>query len=166
MKSVQIIGIGLEASSGAPIVLLREDDPPHRVLPIIVGGAEAASIAVGMSDGPPARPLTHDLLAALVESLGGHVDHIEVTGLRDGAFIAEVALSGPTGDQRVDTRPSDAIALALRVDAPLRVADEVLDEAGTVLPDGDVADVAPERIEAELDEFRIFLDDVEPGDFA
>jgi bifunctional DNase/RNase len=162
MKTVQIIGIGLEASSGAPMVLLREDDAPHRVLPIFVGGAEAASIAIGLSDAPSPRPLTHDLLATLVESLGGHVDHIEVTGLHNGTFIAEVALSGPTGDQRVDTRPSDAIALALRVDAPLRVADEVMDEAGTTLP---IDDVDPEEIEAELDEFRNFLDEVDPDDF-
>src|SRR5687767_14800312 len=122
MRSVDLVGITVEASSGAPLVVLREHDAPHRLLPIFIGETEAASIAIAVAGMTPPRPLSHDLMAELVEMFHGRVDAVEVTELRDGSFIAELAVHGPDGDRRFDTRPSDAIALAVRLGAPLFVS--------------------------------------------
>jgi bifunctional DNase/RNase len=157
----------VEASSGVPLVVLREDDAPHRLLPIFVGGPEAAAIAVAMSGQPSPRPLTHDLMAALVTSLDGQLDSVEVTELREGSYLATLSMHGPAGEQRLDTRPSDAIALAVRLGAPLYVADEVLDEAGTLPPtEGDEAVMDDASIDQTVEEFRAFLDDIDPSQFA
>lgn len=159
---MQILGVHVEATSGTPLILLREDDSPQRVLPIFVGHMEAAAIAVALDGQAPPRPLTHDVMAELVLSLDARVDRVEVTGLRDGTFVAELAVTGPGGERRLDARPSDAIALALRVGAPTFVSDEVLDEAGTVL----VEELDQEAIDAEVTEFRSLLDGLSPADFA
>lgn len=159
MRPVDLVGIQLDTSGS--VLVLREHDAPHRLLPIVVGGAEATSIAIAASGQEAPRPLSHDLMAALVETLDGHLDAVEVIDLRDGTFIANLALTGPAGERRVDTRPSDAIALAVRLHAPLFVSEHVLDEAGT-LPNVELDD---EAIEAELREFHQFLADVDPSDF-
>lgn len=174
MKLVDLVGLHVDATSGAPLVLLREHDAPHRVLPIYVGGSEAASIAVALSGQVAPRPLTHDLMASLVHSLDAHVDAVEVTDLRDGSFLAAIALHGPAGDHRLETRPSDAIALAVRLGTPLFVSDEVLDEAGGVMtetPDDEPDAATPEPLDEEaideaVAEFREFLDDLDPAAFA
>jgi hypothetical protein len=143
-------------------VLLREHDEPHRVLPIFVGGPEAAAIALALGDERPPRPLTHDLLAEMVATLDVEVERVEVTALRDGTFFAELAVRGPTGSRRVDSRPSDAIALAVRLDAPLYASPEVLDEAGAILT------YSPDEatIEQEVEQFRSTLEGIDPADFA
>ena len=169
MSLVDLIGIHIEAQSGAPLVLLREHDAPHRYLPVFIGDAEAAAIAFAVAGEAPPRPLTHDVMAALVESLGGRVDSVEITELRDGTFFAHVAVSGPAGGQRLDSRPSDAIALAVRFGAPVFVSDEVLDIAGT-LPeenpdDDDHIVVDAEAVEEEVERFRALLEQLEPVDF-
>lgn len=169
MKLVDLVGLHIEATSGAPLVLLREHDAPHRVLPIFVGGPEAASIAVALSGQAAPRPLTHDLMASLVQSLDAHIDAVEVTDLRDGAFLAAISVNGPAGGHRLDTRPSDAIALAVRLGTPLFVSDDVLDEAGTVLAEaGTVLDEVPdeEAIDEAVAEFRAFLDELDPAALA
>ncbi len=166
MHLVDILGIHLESTTGAPVVLLQEHDAPHRYLPVFLGDTEAAAIAFAVSGQAPARPLTHDLMAQLVDQLGAHVDAVEITDLREGTFIARLTLTGPTGHLALDTRPSDAIALAVRVDAPVYVDDEVLAAAGTLphTDDTDEADASPlleltgEQIEHELDRFRAELD--------
>lgn len=162
MKLVDIVGLHLEAASGAPLILLREHDAPHRVLPIFIGVPEAAAIYMAVSGQTPPRPFTHDVMAALVESLDARVERVEVTDLHDGTFVAELAVRGPSGGRRLDNRPSDAIALAVRVDAPLYVSDAVLDEAGTLLigVPGDAA------IDEEVARFRSLLDQLDPADFA
>ncbi len=171
MKRVELVGLHLEGTTGTPLVLLREDDAPHRILPIFVGASEAVAIAVALGGEQPQRPLTHDVMAALVQQLDARVDALEVTELSDGAFVASLALTGPHGQQRVDTRPSDGIALAMRVGAPLFVSEAVLDEAGAVVADdldGDLDDDAldEETIDEAVAEFRTFLDDLDPADFA
>jgi uncharacterized protein len=164
MKLVDLLGLHLEEASGTPLVLLREHDAPHRVLPIFVGGSEAAAIAVALSGQSPPRPLTHDVMATLVERLGGHAQAVEVTELRDGAFLAELSISSASGDQRLDLRPSDGIALAVRMGIPVFVSDLVLDEAGAVVPDTD--DVPTEdEIDEAVAEFRQLLDDLDAADF-
>jgi bifunctional DNase/RNase len=161
MREVELAALAVEASSGAPLVVLREQDEPHRLLTLFIGVPEAAAIAFGVSGETPPRPLTHDLTAALVESLGGHLDAVEVTELRDGSYVAALAVRGPAGEHRLDTRPSDGIALAVRLGAPMFVAEAVLDEAGT-LPE---AEIDEDAIDAAVDEFRSFLDDVDPAEF-
>jgi len=153
--------------------VLQETDAPHRSIPIFIGGTEAAAIGLALAGETPDRPLTHDVMAELVELLHARVDRVDVTELRDGAFLAEMTVSGPGGDQRLDTRPSDAIALALRLDAPLYVSDDVLEAAGSVFElatddaitddDDDVLD--DDAIDAAVAAFRAELDDVDPASF-
>jgi uncharacterized protein len=167
MRPVDVLGVNVEVPNGAPFVLLREHDAPNRVLPISVGAPEALAIGLALSNTSPPRPLTHDLVVALLDHLHAHVDHVEVTALLDGTFHAELALQGPAGERRIDSRPSDAIALALRVDAPVFASEDVLDEAGTipsVVTDADAVD--EEAIEAEVARFRTLLDDLEPDQLA
>jgi hypothetical protein len=161
MIPVEVLGLQLEARTGAPVVLLRELAEPHRVLPVFIGQPEARSIALGMEGITAPRPMTHDLMVNLLGEIQIRVDRVEVTELREGTFFAEIALTGEQGTVRISSRPSDAIALAVRVKAPMFAAEAVLEEAGTVVADGDEA----ERIEEELAEFREFLDDLDPSDF-
>ena len=173
MRQVEIAGIALEATSGAPLVVLQETDEPYRTVPIFVGGPEAASIGLALAGETPDRPLTHDLMADLVELFQARLDRVDVTELRDGAFLAEMTVSGPAGDRRLDTRPSDAIALALRLDAPLYVSDQLLEMADFAIEltddddatsdDIDVLD--DEAIDAAVAAFRAELDDVDPASF-
>ena len=160
VKPVDVVGVSLEAGSGAPVVLLREHDVPRRVLPIFVGPTEATAIALALSDRLPPRPLTHDLLAMLIETLDARVERVEVTELRDATFFAELAVSGPTGERRLDSRPSDAIALAVRVHAPLFVSGVVLDQAGATLAER----LDEESIDEAVAQFRSALDTLDPAD--
>lgn len=160
VKQVELIALTVEAESHAPLVLLRERDEPRRVLPIFVGPVEATAIALALGDESPPRPLTHDLMVTLVETAQARVERVEVTELRDGTFLAELAVSGPAGVRRVDSRPSDAIALAVRVDAPLYVAGAVLEEAGAVL--AEALDEA--AIDEEVDRFRSALEAIDDPD--
>jgi bifunctional DNase/RNase len=153
VKLVDLVGLHIESTSGAPLVLLREHEAPFRVVPIFVGAPEAVAIAAGMNGEVPGRPMTHDVMAGLIETLDAHVVAVEVTGLRNGAFLAELAVDGPHGARRVDSRPSDAIALAVRTGAPLFVADAVLEAAGSLI------------IEANDDEAVLLVEStaLEPG---
>jgi uncharacterized protein len=162
MLLVELVSVQMDPNTGVSMLVLREHDAPNRLLPIIVGGAEAASIAIAASGQKPPRPMTHDLMATLVERLDAHLDAVEVTELLDGSFRADLAVSGPSGEQRLETRPSDAIALAIRLHAPLFVSEQVLDEAGTV----PVIEFDEGEIDAEVDEFREFLEGLDPADFA
>jgi bifunctional DNase/RNase len=162
MKSLDVLGISVEAGDHGPLVLLREQEAPHRVLPITIGEPEAVAIAVALAHDAPPRPLTHDLLAVLIESLDAQVTQVEVTEVREGTFVAQLSLRGRTGSVTIDSRPSDAIALALRVEAPVFASDAVMDQAGAVLS---VVNGDDTEIEEEVDEFRSFLDQIDPADF-
>lgn len=176
MRAVDLVGVQVEEHG--VVVLLRERDEPHRILPIVVGGLEATAIVLGVTDTATPRPLTHDLLAALVDHFGARLDRVEVTELEGSTFHADLVLDEAGGASRVDARPSDAIALAIRAHAPLFVSDEVLDVAGAEVPDEapeareaiEASEPAepldPEAIETEVDEFRAFLTDLDPDDFA
>ena len=93
MKLVDLVGLHVEAASGAPLVLLREHDEPHRVLPIFIGTPEAAAIAIALGGGQPPRPLTHDLMATLVDTLGASVESVELTEVHEGTFVAALFVS-------------------------------------------------------------------------
>lgn len=172
MRRVDITGIALEANTGAPLVVLREQDEPHRLLPIFIGAPEASAIAIAAAGQKPPVPLVHDVMVALVKSLDGRIEAIEVTDLHEGTFLATINLAGPGGTRRVGSRPSDALAVAVRTGAPVFVSEAVLDEAGALPgPDEAVAEgpeepaLDPAAIDAEVDSFRSFLDDLDPADF-
>ena len=155
MKRVEVLGVRVEMPSNQPIVLLREVDG-ERYLPIWIGANEATAIAYVQQGVVPPRPLTHDLLKDVIEGLGRSLVGVHITRLEDGVFYAELDLGAGAV---VSARPSDAIALALRTASPVDVADEVLDEAGVLIPEegGDEED--------EVERFREFLDQVTPEDF-
>ncbi len=162
MIRVHVLGVALDAS-GQHIVLLEPlegESGEGRVLPIWIGSQEATSIVIAVEGARAPRPLSHDLITTLFEALDARVERVEVTRLDEGTFYAELTIVTPTGTQVLDSRPSDAIALAVRADAQLLVAEEVLDEAGVP---ADMVDLA--RDEEKLDEFRKFLDTVDPEDF-
>lgn len=152
MKPVEVLGVRVEMPSNQPIVLLRELEG-ERYLPIWIGAAEATAIAYVQQGVVPPRPLTHDLLTDVIAALGRSLEEVRITRLEDGVFYAELHLGEGAV---VSARPSDAIALALRTSTPIFVAEEVLDEAGVVIPDAE---------EDEVERFREFLDQVTPEDF-
>lgn len=156
MLELEVVGVRVEMPSNNPIVLLRERDG-GRYLPIWVGAVEATAIAYAQQGIVPPRPLTHDLLKDILAALGVSVAEVRITALEDGVFYAVLVFSNGT---EVSARPSDAIALALRVDAPIRGADEVMDAAGIDIPDDE-----PAPAEDQVEEFRAFLDQVSPEDF-
>ena len=152
------MGVRVEMPSNNPIVLLR-DRESGRYLPIWVGAVEATAIAYAQQGIVPPRPLTHDLLRDILQTLGATLTEVRITALEDGVFYASLVFADGT---EVSARPSDAIALALRTESPIRGAQEVLEEAGIDLPDEDAEPVADEE---QVKEFREFLDHVSPEDF-
>jgi uncharacterized protein len=149
-----------ERPTRTPVVILREVAGQRRVLPIFIGVPEAQAIALTMQNIETPRPMTHDLMKNLLDEVGAHVERITVTELREGTFFAEIVISAQGEVRTVSSRPSDAIALAIRIGSPIFAEDEVLDEAGRV--------EQPDEEEAEqvVEQFRDFIDHVNPEDFA
>jgi uncharacterized protein len=156
VRDLEVVGVRVEMPSNNPIVLLREREGV-RYLPIWVGAVEATAIAYAQQGIVPPRPLTHDLLRDILAALQVSVAEVRITALEDGVFYAVLVFSNGV---EVSARPSDAIALALRVDAPIRGAEEVLDAAGIELPEDE-----PAEDEDQVEKFREFLDQVSPEDF-
>jgi len=156
---MELIGVRVELPSHQPIVLLRETSGRHRVLPIFIGPPEATAIALALDGVETPRPMTHDLLKSLLDELGASVDKIVVTDLVESTFYAVIHLHAAEVSHEISSRPSDAIALAVRVGSPIFAEEAVLDEAGQVVEE-------EEDSEAVVDEFRQFLDNVNPDDFA
>jgi bifunctional DNase/RNase len=127
---VEILGLSTSSSSGGAYALVLGDSEGGRRLPIIIGAFEAQAIALELEKIQPPRPMTHDLLRDLLEQVGGEVVAVVISELRDGTFYARVRFVHEGEERELDSRPSDAVALAVRVDAPIFVSDEVLSEAG------------------------------------
>ncbi|WP_419919591.1 bifunctional nuclease family protein [Candidatus Poriferisocius sp.] len=164
MNEMELIGVRIEMPSNAPIVLLRETGGVGRLLPIFIGGAEAQAIALAMEEVETPRPMTHDLFKNVLDDLGVRLERIVVTELQDRTFYAQLELAGDNGTCRVSCRPSDAVALAVRTGAPIFASESVLEVAGhTVAPEGEEGEGPPP--EEVLDQFREFLDQVNPEDF-
>jgi bifunctional DNase/RNase len=157
-----VTGVRMELPSNTPIVLLKEQTGA-RYLPIWVGAVEAMAITSALEGVTPPRPLTHDLLRVVVESLGATLDRIVVTDLRNNVYYAELILRIDGREVVVSSRPSDAIALSVRTGAPVFANVGVLDEAGIELQDESEPDedAAAEEIEA----FRMALEDLTIEDF-
>jgi len=165
MVEVRVAGVALDTSGQHVILLQPVDVVPgrSRLLPIWIGPMEATAIMVAIEGAATPRPLTHDLLRTVLETLGATVERVEVTRIDDGTFYAEITVRAGGSIQRLDARPSDAIALACRTSSPIFVADDVLAEAGVE----DVISEAEAETEAEVDveEFSRFIEHVDPEDF-
>jgi bifunctional DNase/RNase len=156
---LSLIGVRVEVPTNQPIVLLREDDGT-RFLPIFIGSPEATAIVYALQGMETPRPMTHDLFKTVLDGMAVKLDRVEITALHDGTFYAEIEFDRDGTKSRISSRPSDAIALAVRFGAEVPIfADEaVLDEAGVLFE--------ADEEEHEVEQFREFLDNVTPEDFA
>jgi len=121
--------MALDETSQAPILILK-NEAEAQVLPIWIGAVEAMSITMALNKIPFPRPMTHDLLLSSIKTLGGLVNQVQVTDIEDGTFFAELVVLQDGKEHRIDCRPSDAIALAVRADTPIFVNPEVIKTAG------------------------------------
>lgn len=158
---VKVRGLMMDERTKSPIVILQEEEG-ERILPIWIGEAEARAIGVILARETLERPLTHDLIASLLGSLGATVVSVVITDLRENTFFAEIQLDRAGERILIDARPSDSLAMALRSDAAVFVEEHVLNNAHG---QGWTAKV-PTKTEAEkAEELRKFLEDMDPGDF-
>ena len=159
MIRLSLIGVRVEVPTNQPIVLLREEGGT-RFLPIFIGSPEATAIVYALQGMETPRPMTHDLFKTVLDGLAVKLDRVEITALHDGTFYAEIEFDRDGTKSRISSRPSDAIALAVRFGAEVPIfADEaVLDEAGVLFE--------ADEEEHEVEQFREFLDNITPEDFA
>ena len=156
MRRMTLAGVRVELPTNQPIVLLKEDEG-ERYLPIWIGAAEAAAIAFALQGVVTPRPMTHDLMKNLLDEVGAEVQRIEITELREGTYYANISMRMNGNAYEISARPSDAIALAVRVEAPIFADEEVLTDASILIPSDE---------EDEVEKFREFLESVNPEDFA
>ena len=164
MVHVRIASLAMDPNTTQPVIVLKPlaEEPGHgRLLPIWIGHPEATAILLALEGAQPPRPLSHDLMKSLLESLDSYVERVEITRVESGTFFATITVRAEERSIMVDARPSDSIALAIRMNAPIFVAEEVLESAS--VPDD--FGVAEQDEESQLAEFREFLDAVDPEDF-
>ena len=159
MIRLSLVGVRVEVPSNQPIVLLRENEG-QRYLPIFIGQPEATAIVYALQGTETPRPMTHDLFKNVLEELTARIDRIVITELKEGTFYAELEVLLAGNRHRISSRPSDAIALAVRYEEPVPIfaADSVIEEAGVVFESDDE--------EEQVEQFREFLERVRPEDFA
>ena len=162
MYEMLIYGVSFDLVGKQPIVLLKTADG-NKFLPIWIGHPEAAAILMRLQSQAPPRPMTHDLLSDVLDQLGAQIIRITVTELRENTFYAQITLQQDGSEIEVDSRPSDAIALAIRAEAPIFAADRVIEESAIEF-EGEEID--QERLDDEVAKFRNFLDEVTPDQFA
>lgn len=161
MIELELVGVRVELPSNTPVVVLRELGGRKRQLSIFIGGPEATAIAFAMEGVDTPRPLTHDLFCNVLGELATTLERVVITELRDTTYYATLHLTASGHVKEVSSRPSDGIALAVRAGCPIFAEEDVLDEAGFI----EEADV-DESPEAVVEEFRQFIDNVSPEDFA
>ena len=157
---MSIYGINLDLFSSSPIVILKVEDE-NRYLPIWIGQPEARSILMKLQNQDFSRPLTHDLAVNLVAELGGSMEKVTVTELRDSTFFAVISVEIDGRTVEIDSRPSDAIALAVRAGAEIFAADDVIEEAAVVFEEA--MEETPE--DEVVDKFKDWMKNVSPEDF-
>jgi bifunctional DNase/RNase len=170
VREMSVYGVSFDMVGKQPIVLLKTQDG-NKFLPIWIGHPEAAAILMKLQGSAPPRPMTHDLLTSILEQLEAEVVRITVTELRENTFYARITLIQDGQEIEIDSRPSDAIAIAVRADAKIFATDEVIEESGIEFEgDDEEAEARIARVSelADLDpaEFRRFLDTVTPDQFA
>lgn len=152
MSEMRVVGVRVEQPQNQPVLLLREASG-ERYLPIWIGQTEATAIVLEQQGVEPVRPLTHDLIKNLITALGRTLKEVRIVDLQEGTFYADLVFDQ---ELRVSARPSDSVAIALRVGVPIFAEEAVLAEAGLIMPD--------ER-EDEVEKFKEFLESVSPDDF-
>lgn len=169
--SMEVVGVRIEMPSNQPIVLLKEIEG-SRFLPIWVGAAEATSIAFAQQGINPDRPLSHDLMRDLLQTLDATLLAVQITHIRDGVFYSTLQLrTHEDAALAVSARPSDAIALALRSNSNILAARDLVDQVGIEIPERLIQEMDEqgqpvEAPSADLEAFREFLDQINPEDFA
>jgi bifunctional DNase/RNase len=162
---MELVGVRVEVPDNTPVLILREQEGRQRVLPIMIGTPEASAIHFALEGVVSPRPMTHDLFIDVLGVAGVTLDRVLITEIREHTYYAELYLQTPGGMRTVSSRPSDALALAVRAGADIFATEELLDAVGqdaataAVLEDGDAE-------ESILDEFRDFIDSINPDDFS
>jgi bifunctional DNase/RNase len=159
MQEMVIYGVSFDLVGKQPIVLLKTADG-NRYLPIWIGQPEAAAILMKLQGAATPRPMTHDLVTELLEQLDAQVVRITVTELRDNTFYASITVQQNGSEIEIDSRPSDAIALAVRAEAPIFAADRVIEESAIEFEGEEVNE------EEIVSDFKQFLENVSPDEFA
>jgi bifunctional DNase/RNase len=155
-----IYGVSFDMVGKQPIVLLKTVDG-NKFLPIWIGHPEAAAILMKLQGASTPRPMTHDLLSDVLDQIDAKCEKVSVTELRDNTFFASITISMNGSELEIDSRPSDALALAVRTSAPIFAADEVIEESAIEFEGEEVEDQ-----EQVVEKFKDFLDNVTPEDFA
>ncbi|HEY8626767.1 MAG TPA: bifunctional nuclease family protein [Gaiellaceae bacterium] len=159
MVEMVIYGVSFDLVGKQPIVLLKTADG-NRFLPIWIGHPEAAAILMKLQNASTPRPMTHDLVTEILGQLNAEVVRITVTELRENTFFAQITVQLDGSEVEIDSRPSDAIALAIRSDAPIYAAESVIEESAIEFEGEEVNE------EEMVDEFKKFLENVSPDQFA
>jgi uncharacterized protein len=168
MREMTLYGVSFEPIGKQPIVLLKTADD-DKFLPIWIGHSEAAAILMKLQGATPPRPMTHDLLTDVVSELQGEVVKVTVTEMRENTYYARITIVQDGRELEIDSRPSDAIALAVRCDAQIFATDDVIDESGIDFQtDEEEPGLVTASLLADLDpaEFRRFLETVTVEEFA
>ena len=158
MVRMRVAHLGLDRNTNTPVVVLREAEG-ERTLPIWIGASEANAIALELQGVKPERPLTHDLMKLLVSGLGGELRRVLIAGLRENTYLAQLLIYRAGEVFEVDARPSDSIALALRLRAPIFTSDHLLDQSGV-----ETDEPAPDP-SLEADKLKQYLEKMDPQDF-
>jgi len=155
MRQMKVDKLGIDLLTHDPVVILKDMDG-KRFLPILIGPFEATAIALALEGAPVPRPLTHDLMRTVLETLEARLEQVVIHDIRESTFFAKLIVRTNGDLQEIDARPSDGIALALRMSAPIYVSDKIVLEES-----------APDRKtgEADVERFRKFIEDLKPSDF-
>jgi uncharacterized protein len=156
MRQMKVDKLGIDLLTHDPVVILKDMDGSH-YLPILIGPFEATAIALALEGAPVPRPLSHDLMRNILESLDTSLEQVIIHDIKDSTFFAKLILRTDGDLQEIDARPSDGIALALRMQAPIYVSDKIVLEEAT--QEKKAAD------DTEIQRFKKFLDDLKPSDF-
>ena len=162
MYEMVIYGVSFDLVGKQPIVLLKTADG-NKFLPIWIGHPEAAAILMKLQGASTPRPMTHDLVTAMLGELDAQVVRITVTELKENTFYASITVRQNGSEIEIDSRPSDAIALAVRADAPIFAAEEVIEESAIEFEGEEVNE---DEVQEIVSEFKQFLEHVTPDEFA
>lgn len=157
---LELVGVDVEAPANVPVMHLREQEGDRRVLSIYIGTAEASAIRLALNGATPPRPLTHDLLVNVFEDLGAHLNRVIITEVRNNTYFAELQVVHQGQRHAISCRPSDAVALAVRAEVPITASCELMDQVGLLIDEE-----GEQAAEEMIDEFRDFIENINPEDF-
>ena len=184
MIEVKVKNIGLDSTTGSPILILSDAKNEEDLYPIWIGVSEAEGIIMKQSGVETPRPMTYDLIVNIIESLGGEVKNVSIVDMKDNAYIAEITLEQNGNEIKIDARPSDAVNIALRFEVPIYLNEKVVKKVNIkeIVPNEEnkeeypneeyeevkeVEDLVKEpEVDEELEKFKEFIENIKPEDFA